>query len=91
MIQRIHPVGYIKFDDREEDIIRVKMLESVDKVYEVITAKGAYAYDLRELNSGRGKLYKAHIVCGRGQIRPIFAYEFRPCEFVDFVLFRNFI
>ena len=80
MIKRNKRIGYIKFADREETIIRMKLVDGVRDVYEIITTDGFYIYDMSEMSDDyRCRLYKQVVTEGRFQ--QTIKSELHVCEF----------
>ena len=89
MSRRVSVIGLIKFEDHDEDIIKVRDIPNVTKVFQIMTDCDIYVYDCTQTYgnpSSRGRLYKQ--VISKGYFPQTIQSQLQVCEFLDLVLFN---
>ena len=86
MINVSKPIGYIEFNDHREDILKMKCVNGVTNVYEVITNDGFYIHDCSKQDGGPGNLYRQTVT--EGDFPQTIKSQLHVCEFKNFVLYR---
>ena len=86
-VRDIKSIGYIKFSDHSESIVKMKPINDVKDNYQVITDDGLYIYDMSEPNDNvRCRLYKQ--VVTRSMFPQSIKSELHVCEF-DYIRIYN--